>query len=203
MNAFEKTLLERFGENKLTQVQRVKIGIAGAGGLGSNCAFNLVRSGFRHFKIIDDDKIDPSNLNRQFYFFDQIGMPKVRALEQNLKRINPDLDGEFIEKKINENNILSLFSDCEIIVEAFDDPGFKSLLVEKFLNTKKFLVCVSGLAGWGNSDTIISQRVKENLVIIGDRVSDTRQAMPVSPRVNIAAAKQADEILDFVLKKQP
>ena len=203
MNAFEKTLLERFGENKLTQVQRVKIGIAGAGGLGSNCAFNLVRSGFSHFKIIDDDKIDPSNLNRQFYFFDQIGMPKVRALEQNLKRINPDLDGEFIEKKINKNNILTLFSDCEIIVEAFDDPGFKSLLVEKFLNTKKFLVCVSGLAGWGNSDTIISQRVKENLVIIGDRVNDTRQAMPVSPRVNIAAAKQADEILDFVLKKQP
>lgn len=201
MNEFEKTLLDRFGEERFKKIQSVKIGIAGAGGLGSNCAFNLVRSGFRQFTIIDFDRIDPSNLNRQFYFYDQAGMAKVRALEQNLKRINPDIHGEFIEKKIEADNICECFRNCDIVVEAFDRPEYKSLFVEKLLNTGKFLVCASGLAGWGNSDALTVCRVKSNLVLIGDQVSDFKQAVPISPRVNIAAAKQADEILAFVLSR--
>ena len=199
MNDFEKTLLSRFGEKNLSKIQSVKIGIAGAGWLGSNCAFNLVRAGFRKLTVIDFDRIDPSNLNRQFYFYDQIGMPKVKALEQNLRRINPDLEGEFIEKKIEADNILELFSDCDIVVEAFDRPEYKSLFVTKLLKTRKFLVCASGLAGWGNSDALTVRRVKDNLVMIGDQVSDFQKAVPLSPKVNIAAAKQADEILSFVL----
>ncbi len=201
MNDFEKTLLSRFGEKNLSKIQSVKIGIAGAGGLGSNCAFNLVRAGFRRFTIIDFDRIDPSNLNRQFYFYDQVGMPKVRALEKNLKRINPDIDGEFIERKINADNICELFRECDIVAEAFDRPEYKSLFVEKLLNTGKFLVCASGLAGWGNSDAINVRRIKSNLVMIGDQVSDFQKAVPLSPRVNIVAAKQADEILAFVLSR--
>ena len=200
MNEFEKTLLDRFREKDFKKIQSVKIGIAGAGGLGSNCAFNLVRAGFRQFTIIDFDRIDPSNLNRQFYFYDQVGMPKVRALKQNLKRINPDINGEFIKIKINADNICELFRECDIVVEAFDRAEFKSLFVTKLMSTGKFLVCVSGLAGWGNSDALTVRRVKDNLVMIGDRVSDFKQAVVISPRVNIAAAKQADEILDYVLR---
>ena len=201
MNEFEKTLLDRFREKDFKKIQSVKIGIAGAGGLGSNCAFNLVRAGFRQFTIIDFDRIDPSNLNRQFYFYDQVGMPKVRALKQNLKRINPDINGEFIEIKIDADNICELFRACDIVVEAFDRAEFKSLFVTKLMSTGKFLVCVSGLAGWGNSDALTVRRVKDNLVMIGDLVSDFRQIVPISPRVNIAAAKQADEILAFVLSR--
>lgn len=201
MNDFEKTLQDRFGEEPFKKIQSAKIGIAGAGGLGSNCAFNLVRAGFRHLTIIDFDKIDPSNLNRQFYFHDQIGMPKVLALEQNLKRINPDLEGKFIEKRIEAENICELFAGCDIVAEAFDKAEYKSLLAEKLIPAGKFLVCVSGLAGWGNSDALTVRRVKHNLVLIGDLVSDFRFAVPVSPRVNIAAAKQADEILAHVLSR--
>lgn len=201
MNDFEKTYLSRFGEKNLSKIQSAKIGIAGAGGLGSNCAFNLVRTGFRKLTVIDFDTIDLSNLNRQFYFYDQVGLPKVKALEQNLKRINPDLEGRFLEKKIEADNILELFSDCDIVVEAFDRPEYKSLFVEKLLNTQKFLVCASGLAGWGNSDAITVRQVKDNLVMIGDLVSDFSLSAPLSPRVNIAAAKQADEILNFVLRR--
>jgi len=90
-NKFECGLLKYFNKDDLNKIRSVKIGIAGEGGLGSNCAMNLVRCGFDNFIIMDFDKIDASNLNRQFYFAEQIGMLKTEALKQNLKRINPDV----------------------------------------------------------------------------------------------------------------
>ena len=74
----------------------MKIGIAGAGGLGSNVALNLVRSGIDAFRIVDFDCVEASNLNRQFYFRDQIGRPKVEALRENLQRIRPEVEVDAI-----------------------------------------------------------------------------------------------------------
>jgi len=201
MNKFELALSDKLGSFNFTKIQSIKVGIAGAGGLGSNCAFNLVRSGFKRFKIIDFDYIDYSNLNRQFYFYDQVGMHKVVALKQNLLRINPDIYGEFIAEHIEAETISEIFGDCDVVVEAFDKPEYKRLFVERLMGTGKFLVCVSGLAGWGDSDSIIVRRVKNNIVMIGDLVSDFKHAVPISPKVNVAAAKQADVILEYVLRE--
>ena len=107
MNGFEKGLMRYIGEEKLEKLKKVKVGIAGAGGLGSNCAFNLVRSGFYKFKIVDFDVVEPSNLNRQFFFLDQLGMPKVLALEENLRRINPEVRIDFIQQKVQKDNAKS------------------------------------------------------------------------------------------------
>ena len=116
MNAFEERIADQIGLEALNKIQAVKVGIAGAGGLGSNCAFNLARVGFRKLKIIDFDIIDHSNLNRQFYFFDQIGMNKVEALKVNLERINPDMEIETSAQRIEKENVRELFSDCDIVV---------------------------------------------------------------------------------------
>ena len=91
MNNLEKELLKQFGVIDFRKIQSVKIGIAGAGGLGSNCAFNLTRVGFKNFKIVDFDVIEYSNLNRQFFFYGQVGMKKIDALKVNLLLINPDI----------------------------------------------------------------------------------------------------------------
>ena len=115
------------------------MGIAGAGGLGSNCAFNLVRSGFYKFKIVDFDVVEPSNLNRQFFFLDQLGMPKVLALEENLRRINPEVRIEAIQQKVQKDNAKELFDDCDVVVEAFDRVFCKTMMAEKFLSSGKFL----------------------------------------------------------------
>ncbi|MFH1664537.1 MAG: sulfur carrier protein ThiS adenylyltransferase ThiF [Candidatus Omnitrophota bacterium] len=199
MNAFEESLAAQLGVEGFRKVQAVKIGIAGAGGLGSNCAFNLVRSGFKRFKIVDFDVVDHSNLNRQFYFYDQVGMSKVEALEANLRRINPDIEVETVVDKIDGDNVGELFADSDIVVEALDWAESKSMLVAGLLKTGKLLVSASGLAGIGDTDGITVHRVRENLVIVGDLTSDSRDMPPVSPRVNIAAAKQADVILDYVV----
>ena len=200
LNVFEKKILDQLGRRAFNKIRSVKVGIAGAGGLGSNCAFNLVRAGFKNLKIVDFDKVEHSNLSRQFYFMDQIGMDKVKALEENLFRINPAVNVETRVRKIAKSNVRELFDDCDIVVEAFDRAEYKSMIVEELLPTGKFIVSASGLGGYGRSDEIKVNRVKDNLVIVGDLRTDIEDAPPMSPRVNIAAAKQADVVLEWVLK---
>ena len=199
MNDFEYGLEKYLGRERLEKLQKIKVGIAGAGGLGSNCAFNLVRSGFRKLKIVDFDIVEPANLNRQFYFIDQIGMPKVEALKKNLERINPDLELEIFQLKINAENIVELFGDCEVIVEAFDSVAGKTLLAEKFYSSGKLVVCASGLGGWGNTDEIKIRKVHPKFYMVGDMMTEVNSVPPISPRVNITAAKQADIVLDYII----
>ena len=200
-NEFEEAVAKALGSDNLKKIQQVTVGIAGAGGLGSNCAVNLVRSGFQKFVIVDFDKIEYSNLNRQFYFYHQVGRSKVEALQENLLAINPNLQLEMIQVKIEEDNMEAIFEQCHIIVEAFDQAHYKKMLVEQYINTDKLVVSASGIAGWGNSDEIKVHKIKEKLYVIGDLSSGvSKELPPCAPRVSIAAAKQGDVVLDYVLK---
>jgi sulfur carrier protein ThiS adenylyltransferase len=202
MNEFEKGLVSYISEEKLERLKKVKVGIAGAGGLGSNCAINLVRSGFHKFKIVDFDVVEPSNLNRQFFFLNQLGMPKVLALSENLKRINPDIKIEALQLRVQKSNAKGLFDDCDVVVEAFDRVPCKTMMAEEFILSGKFFVCASGLAGWGNSDEIKVRKVHDKFYMVGDFVTEVEEGVPpISPRVNIAAAKQADLILSYFFNK--
>jgi sulfur carrier protein ThiS adenylyltransferase len=198
-DGFERVLISYLGAERLACIRSTKVGIAGAGGLGSNCAFNLVRTGVRRLKIVDFDVVEPKNLNRQFYFGDQVGMKKVDALKVNLQRICPEATIETSDVRIENENVVELFSDCDIVVEAFDKAAYKSMLVTRLLPLKGLIVSGSGLAGVGRSDEIAVHRVKKNLVIVGDLKSDIQSSPPLSPRVNVAAAKQADVVLEYLL----
>lgn len=201
MNEFEQALANYMSVENLQKVQSKKIGIAGAGGLGSNCAFNLVRSGFKKFVIVDFDILEYSNLNRQFYFIDQIGRPKVEMLEVNLKRINPAIEIEIFQNRLEADNLDHYFSACDVIVEAFDTVACKKMIVSHFLNSSKLLVSGSGLAGWGRSDDITITKIRETFYMIGDLNTGVQQGIPpISPRVNIAAAKMADIILSHAIE---
>lgn len=199
MSGFYKNLINKLGPENFKRVQDVRIGLAGLGGLGSNCALNLVRTGFRKFTIVDFDTVDITNLDRQFYFLDQVGEDKTKALEKNLRRINPDLDIRSARTRITEESAGELFKDCPIVAECFDSAEAKSMLVARLLSLGKFVVSASGLGGCGLSDDIKVHRMQKNLVMIGDLKSDICSKPAISPRVNIAAAKQADTILEHVL----
>lgn len=200
MNSFEESLLTYFSEPILRKLQSVSIGIAGAGGLGSNCAINLVRSGFKKILICDFDRVELNNLNRQFYFLDQIGIPKVAALSENLKRINPDLNIDTRQLKIDLHNAREIFAGCDVIIEAFDCVESKKMLFETCAKFAKLYVGASGIAGWGNSDSIVVKKISNRIYIVGDGVSEAcKNLPPCSPRVNITAAKQADIVLNWAL----
>ncbi|MDD4599914.1 hypothetical protein SDC9_15103 [bioreactor metagenome] len=195
-----KTVLGRYlTEDQIEKIGKVKVGLAGAGGLGSNCAVSLVRSGFQDFRIIDFDYVEPSNLNRQFFFADQVGMAKVEALAQNLRRINPNLHLDLIQQRITEQNVDNWFGDCEVVLECVDVPAVKALLVQHYVPAAKLVVAVSGIAGWGRSDDIIVRKISKNFYVIGDEKSGIDCMPPLAPRVAVAAAKQADVVLDCVL----
>ncbi|HON18629.1 MAG TPA: sulfur carrier protein ThiS adenylyltransferase ThiF [Salinivirgaceae bacterium] len=180
-----------------------KVGIAGSGGLGSNCAVALARVGVGHLVITDFDKVEESNLNRQYYFYDQIGMQKVDALEVNLLRINPLLQITKYDVKLTPSNIPEIFADCDVVVEAFDQASQKQMLIETILlhYPEKFLVAASGLAGWGGNEKII-QNTFGNFYICGDLETEVSDDLPpLAPRVGVVSNMQANIVLEILLGK--
>lgn len=185
-----------------TLLESVRVGIAGAGGLGSNCAMHLVRSGVKHITIADFDVVNESNLNRQFFFRDQLGQKKVVALKDNLLRIEPDADIRAVDIRLDASSAREVFADCGIVVEAFDAVDAKVMLVSAFASSGKKLVTASGLAGWGRSNAM-KVRKMGNIVAIGDGETSVGDgAAPVSPRVGIAAAMQANSVVAMLLEKE-
>lgn len=180
-----------------------RIGIAGAGGLGSNCAHHLVRAGVAWLKIVDFDIVSESNLNRQFFFPDQLGRAKVEALRDNLKRLNPELKVEAIQDRLNPDNVVAMFADCDIVVEAFDVAENKHMLITRLLPTGKKIVGASGLGGFGASNEIKINTYGSNLWIIGDLARGVGgDCQPHSPRVGIAAAMQANTVAALILGEE-
>lgn len=179
------------------------VGIAGAGGLGSNCAVALARTGIGKLIIADFDIVSESNLNRQYYFFDQIGQKKVYALRENISRANPNVDVEVSTVSITPKNIKHLFEKCDIVVEAFDRADQKQMLIEFMLENMPLIPIVagSGMAGFGGSNTL---RVKkfDNLYICGDETSEVSVINPpLAPRVGIVSNMEANVVLEILLSE--
>lgn len=188
-------------EREKSILSQAKIGIAGAGGLGSNCAMHLIRSGIKKLCVIDFDVVSPSNLNRQFFFKAQLGLPKVDALKTNLLQIEPSAEITTFHEKLTEKNMLTHFMDCDIIIEAFDNPQSKQLLIHQAIRHKKIIIAASGIAGWGQSNEIKIKKIGQYAFLIGDeeRTADNLHAFPFSPRVGIVAAMQANTAISVLL----
>lgn len=184
---------------------KFRVGIAGAGGLGSNCAVALTRTGIGSIVIADHDVIEPANLNRQYYFSDQIGMRKTDALKSNLLRINPDLVISAHSVLLDPDNTCSIFSGCDVIVEALDDAAMKEMLVTTVLTKLPGIPMVigSGMAGWGNSDLLRIRKVDDFLYVCGDESSEaSEENPPLAPRVCIVANMQADVVVGILMNRQ-
>lgn len=197
-----RTGLRRYmAEPCCARLQNVRIGIAGAGGLGSNVAMMLARSGVEHFTLIDGDTVDASNLNRQHYFPCHIGMPKVHALAAQLATLNPHITASTHTLWLNEQNINDFLPLADIWVEALDTATTKRLFAERAQAYGAFTVCASGIGGYGGKPM---QSVRlAGMVIVGDFASDTANAAPFAPRVTEAAALQADAVLAHILRDMP
>ena len=182
-------------------LESITIGIAGTGGIGSNCALLLVRSGFYRFTLIDFDTVTTSNLNRQAFTSAHIDRLKVKCLHELCTAINPAVEITPYAARIDSANVLQLFDNCDVIIEAFDDAESKALLFSSYLDSGKLLVGVSGIAGIGGTDRISIRKIRKNCYIVGDEVSGvTETVKPFAPRVMVAAAKMADLVLSKVLE---
>jgi sulfur carrier protein ThiS adenylyltransferase len=185
-------------------LKKKTVGIAGAGGLGSNCAVALARVGVGKIIIADFDKITRNNLNRQYYFFEQVGQKKVFAIEDNILFINPKVKVEAHDTRLNPKKIKSIYKHCDIIVEAFDQAEMKQMIIETVQSDMPNipLIIGSGMAGWGNNNSIKTRQI-DNLYICGDEQSEIADDLPpLAPRVGIVAHMQANMALEILLKNQ-
>lgn len=197
-NCLHEGLSVHFSGDQLKKLRAAKIGIAGAGGLGSNVAMLLARCGMENFTIIDDDVVDASNLNRQHYWPDQLGQQKIRAIAAHLLKLNPDVRLNLHDLRLTAQNLPPILASCPIWVEALDNVATKRLLVEKAQELDRFTVAASGLAGFGGEP--LGKRRLGNLVVVGDfHTAVSPQNPPLAPRVMQAASLMADTVLEYIL----
>lgn len=198
-NIFEQGLLKYLKPEQLKKIQSVKVGIGGAGGLGSNVAMMLARTGFIHLEIIDFDTIEPSNLNRQQYYLDEIGLPKVDVLKKRLLAINPNLKITIHKIKLTQETGNLFFQGCDFIVEAFDQKDWKHKFVEYYEDKVKYIVSGVGMAGLLQKEPMKIKRIG-NVFIAGDGSTDAALGHPpMAPRVTMCAAMMAEVVLDLTL----
>ncbi len=192
----------KFSEIK-EHLGKFRVGIAGAGGLGSTCAVALARCGIGFLVISDFDLVEESNLNRQFYFADQKGMEKTKALKETLVRINPEIQVVIHNIKLNPDNIPGIYRDCDVIIEAFDTADMKEMLIETVQTIMPDcpLIVASGVAGWGNNLSIECRKIDDYLYICGDESTEASDELPpMAPRIGIVANMQANLVVEILMK---
>ena len=194
-------IFSRNAPGSFSILNKAKVGIAGAGGLGSNIAILLTRTGIGHLVVADFDVVVPNNLNRQAYFQEHIGKAKVIALGEILRKINPEIQYEQHQVNLDKTNIPELFKDVDVMVEAFDDALMKSMLIETWLGSKSHapIIGASGLAGYGRSEEIRIRR-SGRLILVGDCISDLSMGL-MAPRVMQVAAIQANLVVEYLMER--
>jgi sulfur carrier protein ThiS adenylyltransferase len=188
-----------------SHLSKYTVGVAGAGGLGSNCAIALARSGVGTIVIADYDIVEALNLNRQYYFTDQIGKFKTDALRENISRISAEVRVVTHQMMLDRSNIVGVFRGCDVIIEAFDNSEMKEMLIET-IQTKLAgipLIVGSGMAGWGKTNAITCRRIDDSLYVCGDEATEVSEELPpLAPRVGIVANMQANVAVEILMNKK-
>lgn len=190
----EKGMRDRLNESM--------VAIIGCGGLGSNVAAMLLRSGVRTLTLIDFDVVEASNLDRQLYFRDQVGSLKTEALAETLRRIDPDAHLTLLAQRVSGDNVVELLGGADVVVEAVDRPETKAMIVNTCLDVLPDtpLVTASGLAGYGSANEVVTQRPCDNLYLVGDLESDVDAGHVLfASRVMVAAAHEAHAVIRLLL----
>jgi sulfur carrier protein ThiS adenylyltransferase len=202
---YECLLMARHTPGVHQKIKRSTVGIAGLGGLGSTVAVALARIGVGTLILVDFDLVEPSNLNRQQYFIHQVGMPKVKALKENISTINPYVRILSTHEKLDKNNVERIFREADVVVEAFDRAEEKAMLInvisQKMPDT--YIVAASGVAGYGDNNEIKTVRFSSRIFIVGDQKTAAQPGIGLmAPRVGIAAHHQANTVLRILLGEE-
>ncbi len=195
-------LCKRHGKAVQDKLANARVAVAGLGGLGSNIAISLARIGVGHLHLVDFDRVDLTNLNRQHYFIRHLGAYKTDALKEQILQINPYIQVVTDCLKITADSVPALFAGEDIICEAFDVPEQKAMLVNAVLETlpEKILLSGNGMAGYGNSNAIRTRQILPRFYLCGDEVSGNDMKSLMAPRVAICAAHEANMAAALIIE---
>ena len=140
------------GVNNFELIQDKVIAVFGLGGVGGTALEALVRTGFQHFLLIDFDKVDPSNLNRQIlYVYEDIGKAKVDIAKKRMLSINPDIDIKVYNLKAQQ---FDFNQKIDFIVDAIDDVDGKLFLMKKAQENNISSIVSLGMANRFNPEQV-------------------------------------------------
>lgn len=203
-NEWRNALIKRHGLELYKRFSSATVAVCGLGGLGSNIVIALARAGIGKLLLIDYDRVDITNLHRQQYKANQIGLYKPHALADNLSEIAPYTEVKTVTAKITEENFTDFLKEADIVCEAFDHAESKAMLVNGVLEQLHncYLVAASGMAGMETPNTIKTRKIMKRFYLCGDEVSDVADTIGlVAPRVMLCAAHQAHTVLRILAGK--
>jgi len=183
------------------KLKESSVGIAGVGGLGSNAAISLARAGIGQLILVDFDRVEENNLDRQHYFRDQVGKVKVEALKENIKRINPWMNVDIFNQKLTKGSMDEPFRDADVIIEALDSAEAKTSFIEEIMEKApdKPLVACSGVAGYGNSERIKTKHIGNLYLCQDEQARSSDEDVLMAPRVALMANWEANLVLEILL----
>ena len=122
-------MMPEIGEEGQERLRNAKILVAGTGGLGSPISIYLTAAGIGHIRLVDHDRIELSNLNRQIlHWDDDIGKLKVESAKKKLHKLNPNASIEILSQTIEKDNVSDIVGDYDGIVDAMDNLPTRYLL---------------------------------------------------------------------------
>jgi sulfur carrier protein ThiS adenylyltransferase len=183
------------------KLKESSVGIGGVGGLGSNAAISLARAGIGQLILVDFDRVEENNLDRQHYFRDQVGKVKVEALKENIKRINPWMNVDIFNQKLTKGSMDEPFHDADVIIEALDSAEAKTSFIEEIMEKlpDKPLVACSGVAGYGNSERIKTKHIGNLYLCQDEQARSSDEDVLMAPRVALMANWEANLVLEILL----
>ena len=141
------------GQKKLLNA---KVLIIGCGGLGSPCAYYLASAGVGKIGLVDSDKVELNNLQRQIlHFTKDIGVPKVKSAEEKLNAINPDIQLTTYQLRLTSNNIMDIIKEYDIVVDGSDNFPTRYLVNDACILVNKPFSHAGILRFDGQATTII------------------------------------------------
>lgn len=195
-------LIEKIGKQGQKKLNETKVLVAGLGGLGSGVVANLASVGIGTLGLLDCDKIEKSNLNRQFlHKYYDIGIEKTKSAQNWIKNYHPEIQTYTYNLKLDENNYEDIIQNYDIILDCFDSYVSKFLLNKIAIKHNKILIHAGVSEFQGQVSTIIPKQTP-CLNCLFESVSNLNEYEIkgiVSPVINIIASIQASEVMKLVL----
>jgi adenylyltransferase/sulfurtransferase len=130
-------MIKDFGIEGQEKLKNSRVLLAGAGGLGSAASYYLAAAGLGHLRIVDQDQVELSNLNRQILHWEKdIGRDKVESALEKLSQLNPDITVEIRREEINDDTLPELMAGCDLVVDGLDNFPTRYLINEQIFRQR-------------------------------------------------------------------
>lgn len=192
------------GIAKQEMIRKARVSIAGAGGLGSVSAYYLAAAGVGRLRIIDHDRVEISNLNRQIlHFTPDVGQPKVLSALDKLENLNPYCRVEAVQADINEDNVFELIDNSDIIIDALDNIGTRRILNFAAMHSRIPLI-YGGVEGFSGMASTFVPYQTPCFECIFSHISDNEERKGVVGMLPaIIGAIQSLEALRLITREEP